>query len=290
MLEVKFYDTYYFCNMIRTIMVDPIPFLRNLDDFYGSDNIFYLIHPFSKYSAFHRFIEFIVSETYYEQLLDIDLDKKRKLIRDFKDMPSLSPLLRTKPDKLPMEVGLDFYSISHLSFLEYLTSNDKDFFSCNEEDLHLYMEELQDSGAYYELIEQIVKEVFHITFQNRELMMLFNQLIAGSLEYRNEFPPPEEFKKFFNKHGKLKRCSIPKWVKRAVFFRDKGRCILCNKDLTGIININNIENYDHIVPLAMYGLNDVSNIQLLCKECNQIEKKDKSVVTSAKYHSWYEYD
>ncbi|MBV4522630.1 HNH endonuclease [Pseudomonas sp. SWRI74] len=68
----------------------------------------------------------------------------------------------------------------------------------------------------------------------------------------------------------MKRVTIPKWVRRAVFYRDRGRCVLCDKDLFGQINLENHKNYDHIVPLAKHGLNDTSNIQLLCKECNQM--------------------
>ncbi|NQX98816.1 MAG: HNH endonuclease, partial [Flavobacteriales bacterium] len=124
----------------------------------------------------------------------------------------------------------------------------------------------------------------------RELMMIFNDMLASSLESHSDIPPPQEQASLFKKSGKLIRKNIPKWVKRAVFFRDRGRCILYYKDLSGTMNIDNVENYDHIVPLAKYGLNDVSNIQLLCKECNQIEKRAGQAETSNKYQSWYTYD
>jgi 5-methylcytosine-specific restriction endonuclease McrA len=79
----------------------------------------------------------------------------------------------------------------------------------------------------------------------------------------------------------------PSWAQRAVFFRDRGRCVLCDKDLSGLTNLANSENYDHIVPLGRHGLNDVSNLQLLCAECNQIEKKDGHGRTSSEYQTWY---
>jgi 5-methylcytosine-specific restriction endonuclease McrA len=60
-------------------------------------------------------------------------------------------------------------------------------------------------------------------------------------------------------------------------------------DLSGLVNIENSENYDHIVPLASYGLNDVTNIQLLCSKCNK-KKSGGTAITSYKYQTWYSYD
>ncbi|WHI44650.1 HNH endonuclease [Microbulbifer sp. TRSA001] len=121
-------------------------------------------------------------------------------------------------------------------------------------------------------------------------MMLFNDMMSRSLELAKDMLPPEETDQLFVRPGILKRKSIPKWVQRAVFFRDRGRCVLCDKDLSGTLNLENLENYDHIVPLSKHGLNDVTNIQLLCKECNQIDKKGGQPITSNKYQSWYSYD
>ena len=33
---------------------------------------------------------------------------------------------------------------------------------------------------------------------------------------------------------------MPEWVKRAVFYRDRGRCVLCGKDLSGQLAISRI--------------------------------------------------
>lgn len=93
-------------------------------------------------------------------------------------------------------------------------------------------------------------------------------------------------KKLFNSKGRLKRVNIPEWAKRAVFFRDRGRCCLCFKDLTGIISLKSSKNFDHIVPLAAGGLNDVSNLQLLCAECNS-KKRHDHIITSNYYQAWY---
>src|SRR3546814_4242597 len=78
-----------------------------------------------------------------------------------------------------------------------------------------------------------------------------------------------------------------KWGQRAVFCRDRGRCVLCENDLTGLMSIDNVENYDHIVPISGWGINDITNLQLLCVSCNQRYKRDGAPVTSRRYQSWY---
>jgi len=285
--EARFYETYYFCNVIRNILHDQFSFLRNLNDFYGDDAHFYLLEPFEKYSTFHRFIEFIVDEIYYENASNVDLEVRKKTYNNFSGIPAA--LEDIKPDKLPIELALTFHQIEYDCFDSYLISNGKKFVMCDEDDIHEYMSELRYSGAYEKLIDQTVKEIFHILFQNRALMLRFNDMVSSAIEIRVDDPVPEEIEHLFKRPGILERKSIPKWVKRAVFYRDRGCCVLCDKDLSGMVNLQNLENYDHMVPLARHGLNDVSNIQLLCRECNQ-KKLAGRAITSSKYQSWYLYD
>ena len=56
------------------------------------------------------------------------------------------------------------------------------------------------------------------------------------------------------------------------------------------MNIDNVGNYDHIVSLSNWGLNDITNLQLLCVSCNQHDKRDGPPATSRKYQSWYSMD
>ncbi|MGN6603027.1 MAG: HNH endonuclease [Ginsengibacter sp.] len=95
-----------------------------------------------------------------------------------------------------------------------------------------------------------------------------------------------DIRKHFTKAGTLKRVRIPEWCKKAVFFRDRGHCCICNKDLSGSLSINNKKHYDHVVPLAQGGLNDIANIQLLCDSCNA-GKGGRGIETSNWYERWY---
>lgn len=285
MIEARFYETYYFCNVVRNVLHDQFSYLRNLNDFYCDDRIFYLVQPFQKYSVFHEFIEFIVEDIFYEEASKVELVDRRELIEKFQYIPSA--INDIKPKILPIEHAFKFHEIGYLCFESHLENIGKSFDDASEDDIYDYMNELRLSGDYETLVQQTVREVFHVLFQNRHLLMIFNEMMAAALESQADLEPPEEQDSFFSRSGVLKRTTIPKWVKRAVYFRDRGRCVLCDKDLSGMLNLNNQENYDHIVPLAKHGLNDVSNIQLLCKECNQNEKRAGNAVTSNRYQSWY---
>lgn len=288
MIEARFYETYYFCNVVRNVLHDQFSYLRNLNDFYGDDRIFYLVQPFQKYSVFHEFIEFIVEDIFYEEVSKVELVDRRELIEKLRGIPSAISYM--KPKMLPIEHAFKFHDIEYVSFESHLEDIGKSFNDASEDDIYDYMNELRLSGDYEALVQQTVKEVFHVLFQNRQLLMIFNEMMAAALESQADLSPPKEQGSSFSRSGVLKRTAIPKWVKRAVYFRDRGRCVLCDKDLSGMLNLDNQENYDHIVPLAKHGLNDVSNIQLLCKECNQNEKGAGDAVTSNRYQSWYLYD
>lgn len=260
MLNAKFYETYYFCNVIKNTLQDQFGLARVLNEFYGDGNVAYLIETFPKFSLFHKYLYFVIDRIYYE---------------------NLNQLAENKSKRLPIEEALKFHSIAHISFQSYMEKNENK--TEHYDDLiHNYMEDL--NNAYEQLLTHTVEEVFYILFQNRDLLMEFNLMISGALER-------EDIKEIdtdlVTKRGRLKRGHIPKWVKRAVYFRDRGQCVLCNKDLSGIVSLDNKENYDHIVALAQYGFNDVTNIQLLCKECNQNEKKAGEAVTSNSYQKWY---
>jgi len=57
-----------------------------------------------------------------------------------------------------------------------------------------------------------------------------------------------------------RRDRIPAEVQNFVWQRDEGRCVQCNAE-------DNL-HYDHVIPVAKGGGNDISNIQILCQDCN----------------------
>jgi hypothetical protein len=127
---------------------------------------------------------------------------------------------------------------------------------------------------------KMAEEAFHILFRDRLAMQSFHKLLSEQIEC------PDYLKEHKTKKGRVERCSIPAWAKRAIVFRDMGCCVFCGKDLTGIFNLWARENFDHIVPLGKYGANDPTNLQLLCRECNA-EKLDHNCKTSSQYAKWW---
>jgi len=118
---------------------------------------------------------------------------------------------------------------------------------------------------YYKLTPIIVEEIFTILYMDKELLKEFNESISEIIKDMKT----DKYKIYLEKDGVVKRCTdLPKWLKNGVFFRDKGRCQICGKDLTCLISTDSKINYDYIIPLEKGGSNDPSNFQLTCKRCN----------------------
>ena len=279
--EGHFYETYYFANMVRNVLHDQFVYLPLLEDFFNAGEYSEYVQPFSKYSVFHKFIEYLITWLINEETFGIQLDIRQDTMDRFKNVPQALDELR--PTDLPIENAFSYYCIDYTSFVEWLQARNKDFLGANDDDVSDYYDELFLEGPFEILIDRVVQETFFILFQNRGLLLLFNEMMASRVangDFSGENDP------LFTKSGVLRRVHIPRWVKRAVFFRDRGLCVICQRDLSGIVNISNSEHFDHIVSLAKGGLNDVSNMQLLCQNCN-LGKRDKEARTSNLYEAWY---
>ena len=184
-----------------------------------------------------------------------------------------------------LEAAFEAYQIKITSFQKFCKINGLSFLSDQFELGERFIEwfDLEfDTFAY--LWEQITDEVFHILFGNRNFLLRFNSSLAKYLASGKVVIPPS----YVSDKGHLKRCThLPIWLKKAIYFRDQGRCVFCHKDLSGLLSTDRRLHYDHMVPLYLWGTNDPSNFQLLCEACN-LKKSKKSASTSNRYTPWWE--
>jgi hypothetical protein len=216
---------------------------------------------FSKDSILHQYIYSIIA-VYFRR----DYRKNADLYEQ-SDIAEIEATFREYGIKLrPFEA---FYKKKGIGF----EGLDKAFYEwfCEQED------------QFAKLWEAITDEVFHLLFANRRFLLNFNQSLANCLG-DGEISIPSDCQ---GENGHIKRDGyIPSWLKKAVYLRDHGRCVLCQKDLTGLISTDISLHYDHIVPLNKWGTNDPCNIQLLCDKCN-LQKSSKEATTGIKYPAWW---
>lgn len=139
-----------------------------------------------------------------------------------------------------------------------------------------FLEEMGDELMNIE--PTIINTTFHLLMLNKSFLKDFHENIALFLEDDIDYIK-ENYSSNIRTNNKLKRVSWPAWLKRGIFYRDNGVCVVCRSDLTGVVNIGGSFELDHIVPLSKFGNNDSSNLQVLCKGCN-INKSDKDNQTS----------
>lgn len=63
-------------------------------------------------------------------------------------------------------------------------------------------------------------------------------------------------------------------LRRAVWARDRGRCVLCGvackRDKANRYDADpTLGEIDHITPVCRRGTNELANLRLLCKRCNR---------------------
>lgn len=270
LIKMRYFETYYYAQAVVNILGSTFDYLRSLHS-WAEDNEHYLFcRPFPKYSRFHSFARFIVHTSIFE-----GLDEVRDRIESGGTV-----------GKLWLDEALTHHGISHSGFKSYLSERDIQLVDVDEDTLHGYYSDMLFAGPFDELLDHLSDELFALLFANRSAMQKFNEYCCGHVQMLCVDEAPDEFKTYFARDGVLKRTNIPAWARRAVFFRDRGRCSSCRKDISGTVSISNLKNFDHIVPLSQGGINNISNLQLLCVGCNH-DKSDRTVSTSNLYEKWY---
>lgn len=262
-------DLYYICQMVDAVSADPFPWMRNIEEFAGDMACRRFLSPFPKWTPFHDFIGFVILSVAHEDLI---VDEEDFLV------PRSDPVEMARRGRTPWIDTLLASNGFNSSFRRYVADG-------GEASLYDYIGELGLAGPLDDLLQAVARQVFHVLFQNRKVLRNFGEMIAQYVSNNGAELYPE----MFTNRGVLRRSNPPSWAKNAVFHRDKGCCVFCGTDLTKLVNLREKLHYDHIIPLVAGGTNDVTNLQLLCSDCN-LKKGGKSVPTSFRVDEWYSFE
>ena len=269
-IAMRYFETYYYANVVDEMLTDVEPFLVNLNNWHVDRKEELFVRPFSRWSVLHDLSYFVIEELFQERTRDIDM----------------SELARDRTSRLWVEEAMRHHGQKVIPFRSWVKDAGIKPSKITEDHVHDYHQSLMESGELSALLEQLANEVFFLLFANRMLLAKLNHYISVAARHIDAPDISDEYRCCLEANGTIKRVALPEWVKRAVFFRDRGKCASCNSDLSGILTAQPDRHYDHIVPLAEYGINDVTNIQLLCATCNR-GKGRRRLAISDRYEPWY---
>ena len=268
-LTMRYYETYYYANIVHNVLDDPFPYIRHVHSWYEDREAVFL-RPFPKFSILHDFAAHVIS----------------MLIDEYDGAEALGRLASNRHAELWIDRAFRDHGTSTEGFRSWLAEKGVALDDADEDDIREYYSELNLSGQFGDLIDHLVNEVFYVLFNNRSLLAKLNRLVANVVCELEPDGIGDEEGPGLAGPGRLKRVPIPSWVKKAVFHREKGLCAACSIDVGGVLTSQTDPHYDHIVPLAQHGVNDVTNIQLLCGTCN-LKKGRNLLPPSDRYQTWY---
>lgn len=275
-IEMSYYHVYYYCNIIDNLLrlfTSSIDWVSTgaqfLDAYFEGD-----VEDFPRHSALHAFCDYairtLVGEEDEKELDEIQMrydDEKAMLLNQSK---RIKYAFQNDHYKLNCRLWIDRlianYGDGCESFYDFIKDAQ---FTCISD---VYMDFCFCNRDIDDAMIKLSRELFYVLFQNRDFLYRFNYYL--STKSKNH----------------MQRCNIPTWVKRAVKYRDRGKCVCCGRDLSGILDCEdqNSIHYDHIVSLKDGGINDVSNIQLMCRSCNL--RKSSNSYTHQVYKDWYNFE
>jgi hypothetical protein len=122
---------------------------------------------------------------------------------------------------------------------------------------------------------------FQVLFQDREFLLLFQDLVHKAVDANQSWVA------FPLATAPIVRPSyLPSWLRKGVYFRDRGRCQHCGSDISGLLNPYNILHYDHLLPLDSGDTNEATNFQLLCLDCNLRKGGRRRAVSNVNHSYW----
>ncbi|WP_444962050.1 HNH endonuclease [Nocardiopsis sp. M1B1] len=290
----RHFDTYRIAEIANRITSDHFTYIRQLSELLGDESTAEYAAPFRKRSALHIFLSNLI-----EYLFSSDVDTPVTLVPSGVQKFSSTHTFEEAVWVLPVEVAFEEHNIDHITFRQFREERGLKELEPNfhreklstelADEYDEYYSELTLSEVNYEiLLDTMANDAFFVLFNNRDFLYNFNYMMSTFVQFIEEGELENGGIALQGKDGnsRLKRASPPQWARRSIEFRDRCRCTFCLADLSPIHTPINEANFDHIIPLDKGGLNDVSNLQLLCIECNN-KKSSKMARPGEYYQRWY---
>lgn len=235
--EFNFKWTYSYAESVRNIVINGDNGLINIQWYleeFGEDFYKLILKPHKK-TLLHHLIEYVfLSEMHY--------------------------VLK----KAGEEVYPEIYVLLEIYDIPYSNYDDFDYSPDPINHKHLQYRDYIIKLITNHVIDKFVEEIFTVLYQDKVLLMKFNERVADQVARGNHL-----VEDVFQAPGVVYRYSRwPQWLRNGIYFRDKGRCGICLCDLSGELAVGNKLAIDHIVPLKLGGANDPTNLQQLCSSCN----------------------
>ena len=279
----RYFRTYDIASNVAHMVHSPD--YRELESLANDDGVLAFVSSWQKDTALHRFARWLADEMFVD-------DTSGPYAWLFDDPTDIAVSHRY----LPVDLAIKAYGINEespvpiddfLQLTKQSVSGDPHFVAnaCYGR----FINGTRLGQDYEDLLSQIGEEVFHVMFHNRSAMFALNRLLAGyvsDIDLSDFEEDPELAAEFRGRPNCPKNSS---GVGSTRCLRDNGRCATCGSDLSRLTDPLAKNHYDHIVPLRRGGLNDLTNMQLLCEPCNA-KKAARDMLPSVRYRRLYEAD
>lgn len=268
-IRMKYYDTYFYCNVIMNVIND-INYVSTINQFFegyfgAEEDADY--YEFPRVTILHEFFEWVIDTIIHERMRNIiEITESAEHCTYDEIFSSYN-----SNEVLIIEEIMCRYNKKPIEFRKWWVNECNNYVGAQIDAYELLNKYIENNRmAYDDSVEKLSDEIFYLLFQNREFLLWFNETVAS-----------------YNKQI-CNRKRLPEWVKRTIEHRDKGRCVFCGRDVVGTYETQDdyLEHFDHIVPLVANGINCVTNIQLACCDCN--EGKHSNSMTNNIYVNWYD--
>jgi len=147
-LTMRYYETYYYANIVHNVLSDPFPYIRHVHSWYEDREQMFLT-PFPKWSVLHDFAEYSI----------------RLLIDEQDGSGAVDRLAANAKADLWIDHAMRRHAMKPVGFQRWAAGQGINRNNVSEEDISSYYEELNLTGQVSELIKHLAKEVFYVLLE-----------------------------------------------------------------------------------------------------------------------------